>query len=88
MASNVNATYNKVRQSKRPWHWYHERLPKYLREYLANADFNWSDEQVYWMWKGTGGQPKRAPVDILALIEENEALVAYNWHPELKEIMK
>lgn len=79
MATNVNAKYSPVRRSKRPWWWYHERLPKYLRERLANADHNWSDEQVYNLWKGTGGHQKMAPVDILAIIDREEARIAYNW---------
>ena len=85
--SNINRAYARTRTSKRPWHWYHERLPKYLREVMANAAHNWSDEQVYQMLKGVDGQPKMAPVDIIALIERCEAQQAYNWAPELKEVM-
>ena len=79
MSSNVNARYNPVRTSKRPWWWYHERLPKYLRQRLADADHNWSDEQVYNLWKGTGGLPKMNVLEILALLDREEARIAYNW---------
>ena len=85
--SNINRTYAKTRVSRRPWHWYHERLPKYLREVMANASHNWSDEQVYQMWRGIDGVPKYAPVDIIRIIEECEDEQAYNWNPELKNLM-
>ena len=88
--SNINREYSgPVRRSTKHWAWYHERLPKYLRELLANADHNWSDEQVYWLWKGSKkeGIRRRSPVEIVAIIEGNEEQLAYNWAPELKEAM-
>jgi len=76
---NINTRYAKVRRSKRPWHWYYDRLPKVLRETLAASDHNWSDEQVYNAWKGVHGARKIAPVDLLALIKREDERLAYNW---------
>ena len=79
MASNINTRYTKVRTSPRPWHWYYDRLPKQLREALANSDHNWADEQIYNLWKGVHGYKKLGKIEIAEIIKREDERLAYNW---------
>lgn len=77
--TNINRRYAKTRTSPKPWHWYFDRLPKALRQHMAQCDHNWADEQVYNLWKGVHKHPKMPIAEIIALVEREEARMAYNW---------
>ena len=80
--TNINRRYAKTRVSRKPWDWYYDRLPKQLRQALANSDHNWCDEQVYNAWKGVHGFAKRGKLDIVEMIKREDARMAYNWMEE------
>lgn len=80
--TNINRRYAKTRVSSKPWHWYFDRLPGWARKALSEADHNWSDEQVYNLWKGTRGHPKLPKGEILAILQREDARIAYNWMEE------
>lgn len=52
--------------------WCYDRLPKYLREELANAHHNWYTRGIYEHWKGINGKQKLAARHIVEMIREKE----------------
>ena len=77
--NNINREHSRTIVSDKPWNWYYDRLPKRLRKALAESDHNWSDMQVYRLWKGNKGYTKRTIAEVLEILRKSDESKAYDW---------
>ncbi|MCP3400389.1 DUF6525 family protein [Bradyrhizobium sp. CCGB20] len=64
-----------------------DKLPKAVRRALAEADHNWSGEQLYTAWKRRKLPGLRNSEDMIRAIRENDAKVHFKTATETSGIM-
>jgi hypothetical protein len=64
-----------------------DKLPKAVRAALAEADHNWSGEQLYTAWKRRKVPGLRNSADMVKVIRENDAKVHVRTATDTSGIM-